>query len=156
LLEDNLKAVMKPQFVDVIKRSVNGTVGEVLRRADERGALDEMVQLLDLESLMDSSVSSLSGGELQRFAIAVACVRQADIYMFDEPSSYLDVKQRLQAAQAIRSLVRPDAYVLVVEHDLSVLDYLSDFVCVLYGRPGVEGNQYIFGWRHSHRKFAFS
>ena len=59
--------------------------------------------------------------------------------MFDEPSSYLDVKQRLSAARIIRSLLRPDDYVIVVEHDLSVLDYLSDYVCVLYGKPAVYG-----------------
>lgn len=60
-------------------------------------------------------------------------------YMFDEPSSYLDVKQRLSAAKIIRSLLRSDDYVICVEHDLSVLDYLSDFICVLYGRPAVYG-----------------
>lgn len=60
-------------------------------------------------------------------------------YMFDEPSSYLDVKQRLKAASTIRGLLRPDDYVIVVEHDLSVLDYLSDFICVLYGKPSVYG-----------------
>lgn len=59
--------------------------------------------------------------------------------MFDEPSSYLDVKQRLNAARTIRNLLRPDDYVIVVEHDLSVLDYLSDFICVLYGKPAVYG-----------------
>ena len=59
--------------------------------------------------------------------------------MFDEPSSYLDVKQRLNAAKAIRSLLRSDKYVIVVEHDLAVLDYLSDFICVLYGVPGAYG-----------------
>ena len=60
-------------------------------------------------------------------------------YMFDEPSSYLDVKQRLSAARTIRGLLRPDDYVIVVEHDLSVLDYLSDFICVLYGKPAIYG-----------------
>ena len=59
--------------------------------------------------------------------------------MFDEPSSYLDVKQRLNAARAIRSLLRSDKYVIVVEHDLAVLDYLSDYICVLYGVPGAYG-----------------
>lgn len=59
--------------------------------------------------------------------------------MFDEPSSYLDVKQRLKAAQAIRDLIEANRYVIVVEHDLSVLDYLSDFVCCLYGVPGAYG-----------------
>ena len=59
--------------------------------------------------------------------------------MFDEPSSYLDVKQRLNAARTIRELLRPDDYVVVVEHDLSVLDYLSDYICLLYGKPAVYG-----------------
>ena len=59
--------------------------------------------------------------------------------MFDEPSSYLDVKQRLKAARMIRSLLSHDNYVIVVEHDLSFLDYLSDFICCLYGAPGAYG-----------------
>ena len=59
--------------------------------------------------------------------------------MFDEPSSYLDVKQRLKAGRMIRSLLEPQTYVIVVEHDLSLLDYLSDFVCCLYGTPGAYG-----------------
>ena len=62
-----------------------------------------------------------------------------DSFMFDEPSSYLDVKQRLKAALAIRSLLEAQKYVIVVEHDLSVLDYLSDFICCLYGMPGAYG-----------------
>ena len=59
--------------------------------------------------------------------------------MFDEPSSYLDVKQRLNAARSIRKLLASTNYVVVVEHDLAVLDYLSDFICCLYGKPGVYG-----------------
>jgi ATP-binding cassette, sub-family E, member 1 len=59
--------------------------------------------------------------------------------MFDEPSSYLDVKQRLNAAKMIRSMLADHKYVIVVEHDLSILDYLSDFVCCLYGTPGAYG-----------------
>lgn len=59
--------------------------------------------------------------------------------MFDEPSSYLDIKQRLKAAQVIRELLHPTCYVIAVEHDLSVLDYLSDFVCCLYGKPSMYG-----------------
>jgi len=94
---------------------------------------------LELNQVIDRNVDELSGGELQRFAIAVVAVQHAEIYMFDEPSSYLDVRQRLKAALVIRSLLRPNSYVIVVEHDLSVLDYLSDFICCLYGKPGVYG-----------------
>lgn len=59
--------------------------------------------------------------------------------MFDEPTSYLDIKQRLKASRMIRSVLNADTYVIVVEHDLSILDYLSDFVCCLYGQPGAYG-----------------
>jgi len=93
----------------------------------------------ELNHILDRDITLLSGGELQRFAIGTVCVQKADVYMFDEPSSYLDVKQRLSAARIIRSLLRPDDYVIVVEHDLSVLDYLSDYICVLYGQPAVYG-----------------
>ncbi len=59
--------------------------------------------------------------------------------MFDEPSSYLDIKQRVKAARAIRSLLDAQNHVIVVEHDLAVLDFLSDFVCCMYGVPGAYG-----------------
>lgn len=139
ILEDNLKAIIKPQYVDHIPKAVQGTVRQILDQKDERGVKDEICQALDLIKVLDRNVGDLSGGELQRFAIAVVALQNADIYMFDEPSSYLDVKQRLKAAQVIRSLLRPDSYVIVVEHDLSVLDFLSDFICCLYGNPGAYG-----------------
>lgn len=101
--------------------------------------MDSVAEILELNHIMDRDITLLSGGELQRFAIGTVCVQKADVYMFDEPSSYLDVKQRLSAAQIIRSLLRDDDYVLVVEHDLSVLDYLSDYICVLYGKPAIYG-----------------
>lgn len=139
ILEDNLKAIIKPQYVDHIPKAVKGNVGEVLEQKDERDVKEELVLNLELTRVIDRDVEHLSGGELQRFAIAVVAVQHAEIYMFDEPSSYLDVKQRLKAAQVIRSLLRPNSYVIVVEHDLSVLDYLSDFICCLYGKPGAYG-----------------
>ena len=93
----------------------------------------------ELDVVWDRDIDLLSGGELQRFAIGMVCVQKADVYMFDEPSSFLDVKQRLAAGRLIRSLLGPDSYVIVVEHDLSILDYLSDYICVLYGKPAVYG-----------------
>merc|ERR1711902_36925 len=103
------------------------------------GKQDEVNELLELTKVKSRNVEDLSGGELQRFAIAMVCIQKAEIYMFDEPSSYLDVKQRLNAARAIRDLVSYDKYIIVVEHDLAVLDYLSDFICCLYGVPGAYG-----------------
>ncbi len=82
------------------------------------------------------------GGELQRFAILITSIQNADVIMYDEPSSYLDVKQRLAAAHVIRDQIevgQGKSYIICVEHDLSVLDYLSDFVCCLYGEQTAYG-----------------
>jgi ATP-binding cassette subfamily E protein 1 len=143
VLEDNLKAVVKPQYVDQIPKAVakspDKTVGGLIKARAQANNMEEILEVLELNHLLDREIALLSGGELQRFAIATVCVQQADVYMFDEPSSFLDVKQRLNAGRMIRSLLRPDDYVIVVEHDLSILDYLSDFICVLYGKPAVYG-----------------
>lgn len=139
ILEDDLKAVVKLQYVDQIPRAVKGSVRDLLARKHERQNLKTICDVLDLNCVQDRNVEDLSGGELQRFAIAMVCIQNADIYMYDEPSSYLDVKQRLNSSRAIRSMVAADRYVVVVEHDLAVLDYLSDFICCLYGMPGAYG-----------------
>mmetsp|Transcript_25212 Transcript_25212/g.37130 ORF Transcript_25212/g.37130 Transcript_25212/m.37130 type:complete len:660 (-) Transcript_25212:320-2299(-) len=151
ILEDRMKATIKPQYVDHIPRAVRGLVGKILKSKDERSEVegwncyDWALREAELEHVADRDVGVLSGGELQRFAIAAVSVQVSDVYMFDEPSSYLDVKQRLTAAHMIRELLEGKhsmgdrRYVLVVEHDLAVLDYLSDYVCVLYGQPGAYG-----------------
>jgi len=143
LLDKEIKAVIKIQYVDAIPRAVKGTVGRIVRRMDTRGVADRVLHKLQLEHLLDRDVALLSGGELQRFAICVVAVQKADVFMFDEPSSYLDIKQRLAAGRVIRDVLDDEAgsskYVICVEHDLAVLDYLSDFICCLYGVPGAYG-----------------
>ena len=79
---------------------------------DVRGLLDHVVEMLDLEAILPKEIGQLSGGELQRFMIARTCIQEADIYMFDEPSTYLDIKQRLQVSKMIRSLSTPQTYVI--------------------------------------------
>jgi len=76
---------------------------------------------------------------LQRFIIGLTCVQDVDIYLFDEPTSFLDVKKRIKAAHFIRSICNSDNYVVVVDHDLSILDYLSDFISCIYGRSNAFG-----------------
>ncbi|XP_043462079.1 protein Pixie [Leptopilina heterotoma] len=139
ILEDDLKALIKPQYVDQIPKAVRGTVQQLLDKKDESKNQIQICKMLDLLHIRDRAIDALSGGELQRFACAMVCIQDGDIFMFDEPSSYLDVKQRLNAAVTIRSLIHPDKFIIVVEHDLSVLDYLSDFICCLYGVPGAYG-----------------
>lgn len=82
----------------------------MLDQKDERDVKEKLCVDLELNQVLDRNVGDLSGGELQRFAIAVVAIQNAEIYMFDEPSSYLDVRQRLKAAHVVRSLLRPDRF----------------------------------------------
>jgi len=137
--EKNLKVAHKPQYVDKIPKAVTGKVCELLEKVDERELLDKLSLELELNKVWDRNLDVLSGGELQRVAIAAALSREADVYLFDEPSSYLDVKQRLLVAKAIRSLKEYGKTIIVAEHDLAIIDYLSDQICVFYGETGVYG-----------------
>lgn len=139
LSREALKVVHKPQYVNALPKAASGKVRRLLEKADKRGKLKAIAELLQLTAIWDRTLDQLSGGELQRVAIAAAVCQEAEVYLFDEPSSYLDVKQRLQTAKAIRSLKDEGKTVIVAEHDLAVLDYLSDQVCILYGEPGVYG-----------------
>ena len=107
VLDDDLVTTIKPQYVDHIPKAVRGNVGAVLDEKDARGVKEQLLRDLDLAQVTDRDVEHLSGGELQRFAIAVVAAHDADVYMVDEPSSYLDVRQRLKAAQVIRGLLEP-------------------------------------------------
>lgn len=69
----------------------------------------------------------------------IVLIQKAGVYIFDEPTSYLDVKQRIKMAKMVRSIQTHDNYIILVEHDLSILDYLSDFICCLYGEPSAYG-----------------
>ena len=139
LSKGKLKIIHKPQYVDAVPKRVKGKVGSILERVDERGILSEALRELQISNILERQIGVLSGGELQAVSIAAAVCRDADVYVFDEPSGHLDVSQRMRAAQLIRSLVDQKKAVILSEHDLAMLDYLSDQICVLYGEPGVYG-----------------
>ena len=139
LSENQIKLSYKPQMVDQLPKVVKGKVSELLEGVDERNKMDEIVQTLELESTMDRKLANLSGGELQRIAIAAAVLKDADFYYIDEPTSWLDVKQRLNTVQVIRQLTEEKRNVLVIEHDLATLDAMSDYVHVMYGQEGGYG-----------------
>jgi ATP-binding cassette subfamily E protein 1 len=139
LSEKQLRVVSKPQYVDKLPQAVSGKVSSLLKKIDERDMFKTLVDQLQLGNVLNRGIDVLSGGELQRVAIAATISRNADVYLFDEPSSYLDVQQRLQAARVIRNLKDAGKTVIVAEHDLAILDYLSDYICVFYGCPAVYG-----------------
>ncbi|MDP2841586.1 MAG: ribosome biogenesis/translation initiation ATPase RLI [Candidatus Methanoperedens sp.] len=133
--QKKIKTSQKPQYVDMIPKKFKGKVRELLSKTDERGILNELIKKLDIEGIIDRSIEELSGGELQRVALAACIGREADFYFIDEISPYLDIYQRIKSAQIIRELAETKA-VMVVEHDLAILDLLADMVHIAYGTPG--------------------
>ncbi|MFB6096898.1 MAG: ribosome biogenesis/translation initiation ATPase RLI [Haloferacaceae archaeon] len=140
LREGEITVARKPQYVDQIPKQFDGNTRELLERTDERGALDDLVERLSIAPVMDQDIDSISGGELQRVALAATLARDADFYFLDEITPYLDIGQRVTAARLVRELAEDEERsMLVVEHDLAVLDLLADVLHVAYGEPGAYG-----------------
>jgi ATP-binding cassette subfamily E protein 1 len=142
LIDSEITIARKPQYVDQIPKQFDGKTRELLEKTDERGELDYLVDRLSIRPVMDQPIDSISGGELQRVAIAATLARDADFYFLDEITPYLDVGQRMVAARLIRELAdddEADRSMLVVEHDLAILDLLADSIHVGYGEPGAFG-----------------
>ena len=133
-----IRVAVKPQNVDRLPKRINGTVMDLLSKVDERGLLDETTRSLGIDHLMDRTVQQLSGGELQRMAIAATILRDVDVYFFDEPSSYLDIHERMRIVRIIQALAETKR-VIVIEHDLAVLDVLADLIHIVYGKKGAFG-----------------
>ncbi|MEM0343614.1 MAG: ribosome biogenesis/translation initiation ATPase RLI [Thermoplasmata archaeon] len=138
LADGTLRTVMKPQYVDKLPAVHKGVVKDLLAKVDDRGELDLVAHRLGIENSLPRDVAKLSGGELQRVALAATLLREADVYFFDEPSSYLDIYQRLEVAKVIQEL-SSRKQVMVIEHDLAVMDFLADLVHIMYGEEGAYG-----------------
>ncbi|MCU0633177.1 MAG: ribosome biogenesis/translation initiation ATPase RLI [Methanolinea sp.] len=155
--QKKLKVAVKPQYIDYIPRVFTGTPRDLLKSTDERGVLPSYIRALNIAPILENDISTLSGGELQRVAIAACLAREADFYFLDEITPFLDIYQRMAAANLIRELAlhRP---IVIVEHDLAILDMLADTVHVAYGKPAAFGvitqpkgvrvgiNQYLEGY----------
>ncbi len=138
------EVIYKPQKITDIPKKVKGTVIELLKKIDKsegHSQLKLIIKRLNLTKILNRDVGVLSGGELQRLAIAAAVLRDGYCYLFDEPSSYLDVRERLNMARLIQNLASrgEEKNVVVIEHDMAILDYLSDQICLLYGEPAAYG-----------------
>ncbi len=139
LANKELRIILKPQNVDKLPKVIKGNVSDLINKVDEKNLKNEVKEIFSLEKVWDRDISKLSGGELQRLAIAATIVRDADVYLFDEPTSYLDVQERVKISQYLNDMKSPNHTLIVVEHDLAMLDYLSNQIFIYYGVAGVYG-----------------
>jgi ATP-binding cassette, sub-family E, member 1 len=129
----------KPQAVHLIPQKVKGKVRDVLEKINKTEKFNTVIGKIGIENLLEKQVEDLSGGELQKMTIAATMLKDANFYFFDEPASFLDITSRIRIAKVIRELANETTAVIVVEHDLTTLDYLSDEMQILYGEPSVYG-----------------
>lgn len=118
------------KVIDLLKQRIDNKKGE------ER--IKEFSKKLGVEHLLENNMNKLSGGELQRVAIIAACLGEADVYFFDEPLAYLDISERLRVSDFIAEIGKGKT-VIVVEHDLLILDYLTEYLNIFYGQQGAFG-----------------
>lgn len=139
LFNKNIEVSYKVQEINLIPERFKGKVKELLKKFGSEEEIKEISDKLKLNPVLNSKLSSISGGELQKVAIATSILKDADLYFFDEPASYLDIKERIRVSKIIRELAERGNSVIVVEHDLLVLDYLTDSTHLLFGKPGAYG-----------------
>jgi ATP-binding cassette, sub-family E, member 1 len=139
LFAQSTKISYKPQYIDLIPKKFKGKVIDLLLKAGTKKQIDDLSKEINIGDIINRKIEQLSGGELQKVAIAAAVLKPADLYLFDEPASYLDVKERIRVAKVIRKLAENGKNVLVVEHDLIILDYLADLVHILFGQMAAYG-----------------
>ncbi|MVT13339.1 MAG: ribosome biogenesis/translation initiation ATPase RLI [Euryarchaeota archaeon] len=137
LYSGKIRVSTKPQYVDIIPKLYKGKVNEILSKV-ESSTKDLWIEKFHLENIMEREIEALSGGELQSLALATTLMKEADIYFFDEPSSYLDIKQRLEFSKIIMDVAKK-SQVYIVEHDLAILDFLAEEIHILYGTENAFG-----------------
>ena len=140
LYSGRLKVIHKIQYIESLRQHLrHGTVKEWLKKYDERGIFRDVIEHLKMNSMISKEVNTLSGGELQKLAVAIALERNADVYILDEPTAYLDIRERLNLLHALDELKPKQSYVFIVDHDIMFLDYVADLIVIVYGIPGVYG-----------------
>tara|TARA_B100000029_G_scaffold324890_1_gene317280 strand:- start:9099 stop:10907 length:1809 start_codon:yes stop_codon:yes gene_type:complete len=139
IINNELTVSIKPQAVYKLKDYWKSDGLSLLQSIPNNNFSDDIIEELNLSTCINKPVKDLSGGELQRLSIAFAAIKEADVYFFDEPSSYNDVFQRLAVSNTIRKLSDKGKSVILIEHDITFLDYLSDYIHILYGEAGAYG-----------------
>ena len=140
LKNNEIKVSYKPQQIINIPKMFSGNVIDLLTKVEpDRAKIEEVAKKLNIIKVLDRDIKVLSGGELQRVAICSSLLKiNANFFIFDEITNYLDIYERLNSSKLIKNRVK-DNTALVVEHDLVVLDFLVEYVHIMYGQPGVYG-----------------
>jgi iron complex transport system ATP-binding protein len=103
----------------------------------DRAAVQEALERAGVAALAERSLTTLSGGEMQRVQIAVALAQQAPVLLADEPTSHLDLGATATMARLLRGLAADGLGIVLVVHDLALAAAVADEVVVMAGGRSV-------------------
>lgn len=126
----------KPQNLSQL--SIDVDVIELLKKIGPKNKIEKLAEELGISYVLENKMNKLSGGELQKVAILAASLGDTDIYFFDEPLAFLDIGERLKISDFMKKLSSGKT-LIVVEHDLLILDYLTDYLNIFFGEAGAFG-----------------
>jgi ATP-binding cassette subfamily E protein 1 len=133
ILDLKLKVSYKPQYIE----KEDKLVSQIIK---EEKINKKICSTFNIENIIMKKISELSGGELQRFSIARCLSKEADLYLLDEPSAYLDVEERINLAKAIKEIMNEkQKTAFVIDHDLLLISYVADNILVFQGESGKHG-----------------
>jgi ATP-binding cassette subfamily E protein 1 len=141
-LDTTVKISYKPQYLN---QDIDGDVRSLIYSTNngpfEGTTIEEHVfSPLGIKKLYDKSIKGLSGGELQKVAISLSLIRPADIYALDEPSAFLDIEDRITFAKFIQRFTKSNGKsALIIDHDIQLIDLVSDRLVIFEGIPGIKG-----------------
>ncbi len=138
LFSKKIKISYKPQRIELLNALYKDKVINLLSNIDERELLEYLIKKLGIENIKQRKLNELSGGELQKIAIIACLIKDAEVYYFDEPMSFLDITARIKVSKLIKELTNNKS-VIIVEHDLTALDYISDEIQIVYGKETAYG-----------------
>ena len=102
-----------------------------------------ILEKLNLKSILQNNLQNLSGGELQKVFVAGCLSGDSDLIVLDEPSAFIDVEDRINIAEVIKEFTqKKEIACVVVDHDVQFIEYLGDKMLVFEGIPGKEGSVY--------------
>jgi ATP-binding cassette subfamily E protein 1 len=132
----NMRMSYKPQDFD----AEHVRVKEFFKGVNQEILMSELWFKLKINEIEELFLDELNTGTLQKIMIAKALSTDAEIYLLDEPSAFLDVEERINVAKIIQSIIAKRKKVaFVVDHDILFVDFISDKIIVFDGKPGEEG-----------------